>query len=370
MKTTSIAAGVAVLLACAHAHAQSSVSLYGLISGGLAYVSNEGGHSNIRAVSGQVQPSRWGLRGTEDLGGGTTAVFTLESGFSIMDGTLGQGGREFGRQAYVGLTNGKWGTLTMGRQYSPLGDALRFYESAVLWADTGAHIGDADNVFDTFRINNTVKYVSPTFSGFQLSALYGASNDAGNFADNRAYSVALRYNSGPLSLGAAYMQVDYPASLDNPNGAVVGDYVTIFRSSPLNASPVAKHRVAGAGGSYDIGKLSLSALATTARFYYTDGESLRIDSYEVNSSYRPTSFTLVGLAYIYSNGNYGGSDNAPHWHQINVGAQYLLSKRTDLSLVTLYQRAAGGAKFAALYSLPASNSVNQLEITVGLRHRF
>lgn len=366
-----LVACAAMLLPCVHANAQSYINLYGIISGGLAYVSNEAGHENIRAVSGQVQPSRWGLRGAEDLGGGTTAVFTLENGFSVTDGTLGQGGREFGRQAFVGLNNDAWGALTFGRQYSPLGDALRFYESAVLWADTGAHIGDADNVFDTFRINNAVKYTSPLLDGLQLSALYGASNDAGHFADNRAYSAALRYNLGQLSLGAAYMELNSPAAPDNQNGAVVGDYATIFRASPLNGNAgVARHRIAGLGGSYGFEKLSVAALATTSRFNYLDGESLRLDNYEVNGTYRPTPFVVLGLAYIYTDGNYGRSNSSPHWHQINAGMQYLLSKGTDVSLVTLYQQAGGAARFAQLYSLPASNSRSQIEVTVGLRHRF
>lgn len=371
MKKTIFAACAAALLPCANANAQSSVALYGLISGGIAYVSNEGGHSIVSAVSGQVQPSRWGIRGTEDLGGGTSAIFILENGFSILDGSLGQGGREFGRQAFVGLNNNAWGTLTLGRQYSPLGDALRIYESSVLWADTGAHIGDADNVFDTFRINNAVKYSSPIFAGVQLSGLYGASNDAGSFTDNRAYSFGLSYNIGQLSLGAAYMELNSPNSSDNTNGAVVGDYATTFRVSPLKDNAgVALNRIAGIGGSYGFDKLSIAALATTSRFDYVDGESLRIDNYEVNGTYRPTPFMVLGLAYIYTHGEYGYSLSSPHWHQVNAGVQYLLSKATDISLVTLYQRAGGGAQFAQLYSLPASSNRSQLEVTVGLRHRF
>jgi GBP family porin len=249
---------------------------------------------------GQVQPSRWGLRGAEDLGGGTSAIFILENGFSVLDGSLGQGGREFGRQAFVGLNNNAWGTLTLGRQYSPLGDALRIYESSVLWADTGAHIGDADNVFDTFRINNAVKYSSPIFAGVQLSGLYATSNDAGSFADNRAYSFGLSYNVGQLSLGVAYMELNSSNSSDNPNGAVFGDYATIFRASPLKGNAgMALNRIAGIGGSYGFEKLSIAALATTSRFDYVDGESLRIDNYEVNGTYRPTPFGPWARLYLY-----------------------------------------------------------------------
>src|ERR1700744_1973060 len=86
------------------AHAQSSVTLYGIVDAGLQFVNNSGGHHLYQATSGNVQGSRWGLRGTEDLGGGLKAIFVLGNGFNIFSGKLGQGGDEFGPQAYVGLT--------------------------------------------------------------------------------------------------------------------------------------------------------------------------------------------------------------------------------------------------------------------------
>ena len=79
MKKTMIIAGVATCFASA-VHAQSSVTLYGLIDAGITYTNNQGGHSNVQATSGSVSGSRWGLRGSEDLGGGLKAIFTLETG--------------------------------------------------------------------------------------------------------------------------------------------------------------------------------------------------------------------------------------------------------------------------------------------------
>ncbi len=72
--------------------------------------------------SGNLQGSRWGLRGTEDLGGGLKAIFVLENGFNVFNGTLGQGGDELGRQAYVGLPTTQFGTVTLGRQYDSVVD--------------------------------------------------------------------------------------------------------------------------------------------------------------------------------------------------------------------------------------------------------
>ncbi len=102
--------------------AQSSVTRYGLIDEGFNYTSNVGGHSNYQLESGFAQGSRWGLKGTEDLGGGLKAVFQLENGFDVNSGNLGQGSRMFGRQANVGLSSDRFGTVTVGRQYDSVVD--------------------------------------------------------------------------------------------------------------------------------------------------------------------------------------------------------------------------------------------------------
>src|ERR1700748_2322615 len=100
------------------AQAQSSVTLYGLIDAGVTYVNStktaNGGHSLIAEQDGAtagLSGSRWGMRGNEDLGGGLAAIFVLESGFSYNNGTSGQGGALFGRQAFVGLSSTQYGTF-------------------------------------------------------------------------------------------------------------------------------------------------------------------------------------------------------------------------------------------------------------------
>jgi len=98
------------------AHAQSSVTLYGIIDAGLTYVNNVQGNSLWAMQSGILQGSRWGLKGSEDLGGGLKTVFQLENGYNVFSGKLGQGGLDFGRQAYVGLSSTSFGTVTVGRQ--------------------------------------------------------------------------------------------------------------------------------------------------------------------------------------------------------------------------------------------------------------
>ena len=122
MKASTWGWAIAAIVPMA-AHAQSSVTLYGIIDVGLEYVNNTSanGHSLVREQSGNLYGSRWGLKGEEDLGGGLTAFFLLENGFNINDGTLGQSGRLFGRRAYVGLRK-DGNEIQLGRMQTPIYD--------------------------------------------------------------------------------------------------------------------------------------------------------------------------------------------------------------------------------------------------------
>src|SRR6266446_508975 len=107
------------------AHAQSSVTLYGIVDAGIGYQSSQtslgsttGGHSVVKVINGVWAGSRFGLKGTEDLGGGTKAIFQLEEGFNSATGAQSVNGLMFNRQAYVGVSNDRYGSLTAGRQYA------------------------------------------------------------------------------------------------------------------------------------------------------------------------------------------------------------------------------------------------------------
>jgi general bacterial porin, GBP family len=366
----------ATALACQAASAQSSVTLYGLISTGIVYANNQKGadkqgHSTWQFASGPMQTPRWGMKGVEDLGGGVKAIFTLENGYNVGNGTLSQGGREFGRQAFVGLSSDTFGAVTFGRQYDEA-VTLCVFSSACQFAAYGAHIGDSDNVFDTFRINNAVQYKSIDYRGFQFEGLYGFSNKAGGFSDNNAYSAGAQYRNGPLSLGAAYLQVNNPNDLNNPNGAVVGDYgfSSPFITNPATSSGVSKQRMVGGGGAYVLGTASLSLLYTNARFDYLDNSRLTLQNFEASLTDYVRPDLMLGVAYIFTTGQYRPQETSPKWHQVNAGADYFLSKRTDLFLVGIYQKAAGDAQYAQIYTLSPSTTKTQVSAVIGLRHKW
>src|ERR1700677_4494552 len=117
MKKTLIIAGIIGAFAI-NAHAQSSVTLYGTLDAGLVYSNNQGGHNNWQENSGTVSDTYFGLRGSEDLGSGLHAIFTLKSGKFTESNTL------FNRQAFVGLQSDQYGTVTLGRQYDSMVDYL------------------------------------------------------------------------------------------------------------------------------------------------------------------------------------------------------------------------------------------------------
>src|SRR5580698_7378330 len=193
MKKTLMVAALSGVFATA-AHAQSSVTLYGLIDAGLTYTNNQGGSHNFKMTSGAVNGSRWGLRGSEDLGGGLKAIFTLENGFSIANGTLGQQGREFGRQAFVGLSSNQFGTVTLGRQYDSVVDLVGPLSSSDQWGGYyAAHAGDIDNMNNANRVNNAVKYTSNNYNGLLFTGMYSLGGIAGNFTGNQIYSAGASY---------------------------------------------------------------------------------------------------------------------------------------------------------------------------------
>ena len=238
MKKTLLAAALVAGFAGV-AHAESSVTLYGLVDAGYGYQSTqskysgqffEGEHGKVTKRNygfqggGVMNGNRWGLKGTEDLGNGTSAIFVLESGFNVGNGEHSQGDKLFGRQAYVGLSGESWGTFTLGRQYNA-GDA---FVAPVDPFGTGGGLAGAHNIFGdslSDRYDNVIKYVSPNFSGFQFglgvfhkdeSTKYRGDQAilAGHAGDytlkNRAYGVTtgLGYTNGPIYLGASFDYAD------------------------------------------------------------------------------------------------------------------------------------------------------------------
>ncbi|GAB7522922.1 porin [Paraburkholderia sp. 2C] len=364
--------------------------LYGLIDEGFEAVSNvavagtNGGHSKfgLDAING-LNGTRWGLRGSEDLGGGLSAVFTLENGFDLNSGKLAQGGDEFGRQAFVGIKSRDFGTVTLGRQYDSVVDyvgGLEFADSSLGTAHA-AHPGDLDNFNNTRRTNNAVKFLSPNYAGLTFGGVYSFGGVPGSVATNQVYSFGAGYSRGPVSLGVAYLNARNPAS--SLFGSNPSDTAT---SNGLTGTPVfsgyrtaALYQVIGAGGSYALGPATLGATFSNTRFggiAQLGGTTAAFNNAEASFQYHLTPRFLVGLSYNFTHGSQVSSTvGGANYNQYAVGANYSLSTRTDVYSAVIYQTAnghnsTGAAAVANINGVSASSNQQQAVARIGLRTKF
>lgn len=369
------------------AHAQSSVTLYGIIDEGFNINTNSGGHHLYNLSSGVLQGSRWGMRGTEDLGGGLKAIFVLESGFDVNNGKAGQGGLLFGRQAYVGLGS-QFGTVTLGRQYDSVVDYVGPLEAGDQWGGyIAAHPGDLDNFNNAYRTNNAIKYTSANYAGLTFGGMYSLGGVAGDTTRNQVWSLGAGYNNGPLVLGVGYLNVRNPNVSffgNSTSGTVVTTASNV--SSPVYSGYASAHtyQVIGAGGAYTFGAATIGATYSNTKFYGIgngfasasfQGQNATFNNGEINFKYQLTPALLVGAAYDYTHGSSLNGNDSAKYHQGSAGVDYFLSKRTDVYLIGVYQHASGTdstgkAAVAAINNLTPSSNNNQFTARVGIRHKF
>jgi predicted porin len=362
VKRRSAAVGVWVAAACAcqpiAAHAQSNVTIYGVIDSGIDYATNVGGKSQVSLGTGVLAPNLFGFRGKEDLGGGLAATFVLEGQFNAGNGA--SIGTLFGRQAYVGLTDNKWGSLTAGNQYDFMftslavkryGPEFPFISLQNLRQGPFNGLGIPNQPSGAFdfdrvageRISNSVKYESPNFNGLSFGAMYGFGGVAGAISQNSAQSFAIDYGNHLFNLDAAYTYVRYPGI----NGGNAGI------------------RNFGIGAGVFLGPAYLDALYTSTRNTYTGG---RVDVYEVGGMYRFNPAFRAAAAYQFMDGNAALNGNKAH--QINLTLDYSLSKRTDVYTSVTYQRASGNGAQAQVILFGPSDGRNQTVLRAGIRHLF
>ena len=338
--------------------AQSNVTIYGILDAGVTHVRNGGGPSRTLLDTGVMQASRLGFRGSEDLGGGLKALFVLEQGILLDTGSLGQGGLAFGRQSWVGLSDARLGTLTLGRQYDFMFDSLVSFTNAAVSAG-----GYANNPLDNDRlsgqrVNNSIKYQSPSIAGFSAGALVALAEAPGGGVRGAGFSRSFgaSYARGPLGVSAAYTYLQGATvdmrSLVNASTAVVlgGNYSRTF----------------GIGGSYKASpSITLHAIANESKFEgATSASKGRFRNYDGGIAYRPGADWSLGFAYGMT--RLLGRD----YQQANLTADYFFSKRTDAYVQAIRQQARGDAAAASIFLLPGAPGRDQTALRVGLRHRF
>lgn len=232
-------------------------------------------------------------------------------------------------------------------------------------------------------IQNSVRFDSSNYHGLVVGGMYGFSNEAGQFSNDRVYSFGAKYSAGPVALAAAFEEIDRSAGAANINnsGAVTnGDSDAVITGG--------REQIWGAGGKYSFGPSSIGFVWThsatndvTSVFQGSGltplvGNNLRFDNFEINGRYALTPALSLGASYTFTDGHFDTAKTnlSPKWHEAIVQADYSLSKRTDVYLESLYQTVTGGGGVAAfnasIFNVTPSANNHQLLLVMGIRHQF
>jgi len=383
------------------AHAQTSVTMYGIVDTGIGYQSSStslgsttGGRSAVKMVNGIWAGSRFGLKGSEDLGGGTKAIFQLEEGFNSATGAQGVNGLAFNRQAYVGVANATYGTLTAGRQYTSYYTLLAPYSPTTwLTGAYGSHPGDIDSLDTLYRANNSLVYTSPNMYGLTVSGSYSLGGVAGSTNAGSTWSAAVQYLNGPFGIAAGFQRINN----STPGGGAWGaDSTTSNAGAQAGVSGInngyqtaqAQQRVAVTGGYAFSAQWDVSFSYSNVQ-YIPGVNSKFFNQATFNTAgavlhFKPLSALDLAAGYSYTRPTESnGISSAATYQQFNLSQYYSLSKRTGLYALEAYQRAGGqtiGTNGRSIIDATAdigdgqngapSSSRSQVAVGVGIIHKF
>ena len=375
-------AAVAVLGAFAGSALAADVQLYGVVDTGLRYTHFDGdaaaaGYDAVdkfEMKSGQQSGSRFGFKGTEDLGNGLTVGFILENQFNSDDGSLSDSDHFFRREASLFLEGG-FGKIAMGRigsinngvsswaqfgMLSAFGTSWDYSAQMGTWA-VGAGIWD-----------NMIAYQTPTFAGFTVYAQYGmgSNNNENESSSDRYYALGAKYAHGPLNLYLAVDSINYQtADLTGVNADDIDDSLTVTF-----------------GGNYDFEVVKLFAGAQ----YYDEAKISTafglLDSADYNATTYAGKFkgwslgvsasipaaggqVLVGAGYMDAEAadsqKAAKDDELTRW-VVSAGYDYPLSKRTNVyGILTYAQDSLDYTETTAKDQDPTVFAA-----MIGLRHKF
>ena len=382
MKLKALTVGLALSFPMLASAQGTSVTLYGNIDTAVEYVNNiadgtGGSNSSVHFTTATSSwPSYWGLRGTEKLSDNLSAVFALESGFGQATGMSGQGGRLFGRQAWVGL-KGDWGQFALGRQYS------MFFWANIhgdIMGPNAYGLGALDSYFPNARMDNSVTYRG-SFDNFTFGAAWargrdtssaggpGGSNcgvDYNNNGDCGAYSFMLGYNTAGWGVNAAY-------DVLKGEGTGANNYYG------LGSGDKDRRILANAYVKWDALKVALTYLNRKNDGVNGVGNNVpglgdRSDLWSLGASYGVTpAVTLDGsVNYMRYKNATAGSQKV--WYYV-ARVKYALSKRTSVYASASYMDNDDTTRLSAAGGTPGPNIIpnagqSQTAVMAGLRHSF
>ncbi|MGF6602990.1 putative porin [Paraburkholderia sp. GAS448] len=357
------------------AYAQSSVTLYGVIDSGLLYQSTSAASFSptaknlgkvYRYKDGGIYSSLWGMKGTEDIGGGYFVNFKLQGVFDSGTGKFGLSdtpgvAAQFNQVATVGLS-GPFGSVNLGRQIVPMAYAMAEtdvragqYFGSILTAWLGMNTAagwpgtSTNGPIGALYDSNAIVYQSPSFGGVSGALEYAPGGVAGSFQGGTRESAVLKYSNYGLKLSAVY----YNGHDTNPGPTTV-------------PTGLDNNRLWYLGALYTIKSFSVSAS-------YTNGKNpahsnlVDLDLYSVGLGYRFTpAFQITsGLYYMKDKNNSANKST-----EIAAGAEYSLSKATLVYAQVGYVNNKGNATTTITYGAPVAPGMGTTAVNIGLRHSF
>lgn len=382
-------AALAVLGAFAGSAMAADVTLYGLVDYGFSYEHADGDISGVDAQdtfqmkTGQNSGSRFGLKGTEDLGNGLKVGFVLENGFTADDGKMDNSDRLFGRESNLFIT-GAFGTLSFGR-VGQLASANGTF--GLLGVTSPFSSGWGDSIGPKFvtangwaRFDNTVTYATPTFAGLTMYAQYSFGTDSakadathieGQSSVDRYYGLGAKYVNSGLTLVGVVDSINYQSSESGVTNPDLDDSLTVTL-----------------GGNYDFGVVKPYLLGQ----YFKNAKAFGQKNVDKTSSFgKGYTFSGAGVngakgwglaagvdvpafggtaKALLAYGDAEGEDNSDmevsRW-VFSVGYAYNLSKRTSVYTAASYMRDDVNKELAKTTSDINPSSV---EVAAGLIHKF
>lgn len=333
MKKSLVA--LAVLAASGASFAQSTVTLYGLADVFLGSVKadNGAGTSTTTSVlnSGGVNTSRWGVKGSEDLGGGLKANFLLEQGFNMDTGAVNVAGQAFSRQSYVGFSGG-FGEVKLGKVWTAYDDV-----SGASNAVFDSALAPMNNVFKSTGYSgnpgNTIYYATPAMGGFGAAVSYSLDEKVAGAAAVTSFNVS--YGAGPVAVQLGYQSEDITNTVALPED----------------------QKFTRLGATYDFG-------VATAKLTYGKvnnlGNATGVDTteYQIGADF-PVSAAFT-LSASYAKSDESGLAFNPSRKGYGIAGAYTLSKRTFLY---------GGYTYNTTTQAAAGDATNSI-LAVGVQHKF
>jgi predicted porin len=374
--------------ACGAAAAQSSIIVYGIADAAITHLDHRAGGATTYMRGGPKDGNRLGFKGSEDLGNDTSAIFVLEAGYNIDDGTSGQTGSLFNRAAYVGLSNKHLGTLTAGRQYSPYFDFLTpLGPLPVVTGAAGDHPGDIDGFDVTIRNNNALKYTSAAWHGITVGVMAAAGEQAEHSGSSgSSFSTAAKYDAGAWHYALGYQLLKNGVSQANWDATSAGS----FSKSAVNVGYLSARDVQYVAGGmrYQGKQLSLGGSLSNVQ-YRPNEKSLFHDTATFNTAallagWQTATPWVFGSGVTYTRANRAnGIEDPASYLQFSLMQAYWLSKRTVVYVLEASQHAHGrtlaagaagqidaGAVLGVSQTGLIADSRKQNAFTVGLRHAF